>query len=88
VQWISNLEEQCFNDPFGDYECSVGLQISSIIGISVGSALLLAAFVGASYYFYSYRRKTSCETPTQNAVGSTKNSPPLEEISCSTEAGN
>jgi hypothetical protein len=82
VQWISDLEEQCFSHPF-ENNSPMGLSTSSIIGIVVGSAILVAVFIGI-YYIYG-QRKQSMPTIPPTSPDMEKDSPLMEEISCSTK---
>jgi hypothetical protein len=85
VQWISDLEEQCFSHPF-ENNSPMGLSTSSIIGIVVGSAILVAVFIGI-YYIYGQRKQSMPTIPPTppTSPDPEKDSPLMEEISCSTE---
>jgi hypothetical protein len=79
------LEEQCFNNPFGYYTCSVGLQLSSVIGIAVGSALLLGTLI--TLYVVYFRKKKAVAAPAPATKRTNDPASPLsEELSFDTEA--
>mmetsp|Transcript_21052 Transcript_21052/g.33880 ORF Transcript_21052/g.33880 Transcript_21052/m.33880 type:complete len:295 (+) Transcript_21052:62-946(+) len=68
VQWISDLEEQCFDDPFETYEDyrSPGLSAGAIAGIVVGSVLLVVAAGGAFLYFRKQKAVASQKEEIQS----------------------
>ena len=55
VQWISNLEEQCFDHPFGQGKDDDGLGYGAIVGISVGVAVL----IGAIFVVWNKKKQVS-----------------------------
>jgi hypothetical protein len=86
VQWISDLQEQCFDHPFGE-GCSEGFHLASIMGISVGSVLMVGAMLSLGL-FMRQRKKEAMRGSSRSGKGSVQSeatSVPLEILSWRTD---
>jgi len=86
VQWISDLQEQCFDHPFGE-DCSEGLHLASIMGISVGSVLMMGAMVSLGFFMRKRKKETTSSSSgiSKGSVRSEATSVPLEIMSWRTD---
>ncbi len=94
VQWVSDLQEQCMRDPFASYDqycTNPRYSTVSIVGLGVGSALLLLAIVSLLYFYLVVRKRRNKslsigpEKDVERQRHRASEAPPLEEISITTD---